>query len=112
MLRCVLELRPSPLLHVRARAQPATRQLHIPFCRCYENGFTDVYGEKHLGPHCLKRDGDGTTIATPKQGEHGVLAFEGNAPKAPPGVINELKETARLLKRKFRSPRLEGPRRR
>ncbi len=62
---------------------------------CFPDGYTDVYGKKHLGPHCLKRDGVGQTVppaAHGIQGEPGHKAFEKSA-----GV--DLQKLAQLTKK-------------
>ena len=62
---------------------------------CFPNGYTDVHGKKHLGPHCLKRDGDGETVPAAAHGIHGEpghKAFEKTG-----GV--DLKGAAQLTKK-------------
>jgi hypothetical protein len=73
--------------------------------RCYPNGYTDVYGDKHDGPHCLKYDGDGTIVPAAAYGENAHQAFEGNDNGRKPKPVSEqiklLQETATLLKGVF-----------
>ena len=72
--------------------------------RCYPNGYTDVYGVKHVDrPHCLTYDGGGITMPAAAHGENAHRAFEGNGakPDSVPSHFKLMKESASLLRRLY-----------
>jgi len=74
------------------------------YCMCYPNGYTDVYGVKHVDrPYCLKYDGDGITVPAASHGENAHRAFEGNGakPDSVPSHFKLMKESASLLRRLY-----------